>query len=414
MNVGGPAYNVSVLGGRLDPDRFDTLLVHGRLGPGEGSFEWLAEREGCRVHVLPDLGPEIRPGADARAVRELMGLMRRFRPHVVHTHTAKAGFVGRLAAVLSRGPRPVIVHTYHGHVLEGYFGPAKNLVYRGLERGLGRASDALLGVSQATVDDLVRLRVAPRERFRVLPIGLDLARFADPDPAEVADFRARTGTADGELLLGCVGRLAPIKRVDVLLHAFAVVRSQGLPARLAIVGDGECRGDLETLAGELGIGDAVSFMGFMADSAPAAAAADIAVLSSDNEGTPVALIEASAAATPAAATAVGGVVDVVGPSGGTLVAPGDPIALADAIARLAADPARRAEVGARAQAHVLERFSAERLVSDVEDLYEELLGGTVCAAPGRPAVRKLAAAPSVQGVMGESESRPTDDQRGAR
>jgi len=373
MNVGGPAYNVSILTGRLDPDRFDSLLVHGRLGAGEGSFEGLAAREGCRVRRVDHLGPEIEPAADARALRALAAIVREERPHIVHTHTAKAGFVGRLAALLGRGPRPVIVHTFHGHVLEGYFGPARNAAYRALETALGRASDALIGVSEATVADLVRLRVAPRERFRVIPIGLELDRFAAVDPRTRADFRAAAGVRDGELLLGCVGRLVPIKRVDVLLRALASLRAGGLPVKLAVVGDGESRADLQRLAGGLGVADAVTFTGFLEDSAPAAAAADIAVLSSDNEGTPVSLIEAGAAGRPAVATDVGGVADVVGPSGGRLVPSGDPEALAGAIRALAESSAERAEIGATAREHVLTRFSTERLLSDISALYEELL-----------------------------------------
>ena len=184
LNIGGPAFHVSLLSGLLDPDRYETLLVAGRPGPGEGSFESLAARYGARLALLPSLGPQIDPRADLRSLRALAGLVRRFRPDIVHTHTAKAGALGRTAALTAapRGARPLIVHTYHGHVLEGYFGPAVTAGYRAVERGLGRYSDRLVGVSQATVDDLVRLGIAPRERFEVIPLGLDLERFLAIDP----------------------------------------------------------------------------------------------------------------------------------------------------------------------------------------------------------------------------------------
>ena len=240
----------------------------------------------------------MRSGSIVRAIRRL-------RPDIVHTHTAKAGMLGRTAAVMAGGPRPVIVHTYHGHVLEGYFGPARNAVYRGLEHQLAGVSDALIGVSQATVDDLVRLGVAPPEKFRVVPIGLDLDRFLASGAADGAEFRAESGVHDDELLLTFVGRLVPIKRVDVLLRAFAVARESGAPVRLAIVGDGAPRGELEQLAADLGVAEAVWFAGYRADTMPVAAASDIAVLSSDNEGTPVSLIEAGAAGKPAVSTDVG-------------------------------------------------------------------------------------------------------------
>jgi glycosyltransferase involved in cell wall biosynthesis len=373
MNVGGPAYHVSILSGRLNRDRFETLLVHGKLGRGEGSFEHLAHSEGCAVKVLDHLRPEVRPLVDLRALFELIRLIQRYRPHILHTHTAKAGFVGRLAAVLSPGPRPIIVHTYHGHVLEGYFGAARSAVYRLLERQLARISDCLIGVSQATVDDLLRLRVAPPSRFRVVPIGLDLDRFLRPDTEAAARFRALSGTGRDEVLVAYVGRLVPIKRLDLILRAVAAGRDRGAPVRLAVVGDGPSRPELELLARRLGIADTVRFHGYMTDVGAATAAADLAILASENEGTPVSLIEAGAAGRPAVATAVGGVPDVVVPGAGVLVPRGDSTALADALSRLASDPGLREEMGARAREHVTGRFSIERLLDDMEALYDELL-----------------------------------------
>jgi glycosyltransferase involved in cell wall biosynthesis len=384
MNIGGPAHHVSMLSGRLDRARFETLLVHGRLGAGEGSFESLAEREGCRVQGLAHLTPELRPPADLRALGALVRVIRRFRPHIVHTHTAKAGFLGRVAAAATPGPRPIIVHTYHGHVLEGYFGPGRTALYRLLERRLAPVSDCLLGVSRATVDDLVRLGVAPRERFRVVPIGLDLRRFLAPDARAAAAVRERCGAREGEVLVACVGRMVPIKRVDLILRAVAEARRGGAPIRLALVGDGESRPALERLAGELGVADAVRFLGFMPDSSPAVAAADLAVLGSDNEGTPVALIEAAAAGRPAVATSVGGVPDVVVPGTGVLVPAGDHHTLAAGLARLAGDEALRTTMGARAREHVARAFSIERLLRDVEALYDELLARRATQAPPPP------------------------------
>jgi glycosyltransferase involved in cell wall biosynthesis len=373
MNIGGPPYHVSMLSGRLDRARFETLLAYGTVGSGEASSEFLAQKEGCSVSVVPGLTPEVRPIADLRALVELVRLIRRYRPHIVHTHTAKAGFLGRLAAVLTPGRRPILVHTYHGHVLEGYFGRATSAVYRFLEQRLARVSDCLIGVSQATVEDLVRLNVAPRDRFRVVPLGLDLRRFLDPDPHAGAALREGCGTSPSEVLVAYVGRLVPIKRVDLALRAIADARQGGAPVRLVVVGDGQCRTSLELLADELGIDDAVCFLGYLPDARTVAAAADIAILSSDNEGTPVWLIEASAAGRPAVATSVGGVPDVVLSGSGVLVGRGDHSALAEGVAQLARDPELRAQMGARARDHVTRSFSIERLLSDIEALYEELL-----------------------------------------
>src|SRR3954451_12385778 len=181
LNMGGPAHHVGLLSGLLDPRRYETLLLHGEIGAGEASLNSTADRLGVRRETVPGLRPELRPLDDLRALVALVRAVRRYRPDIVHTHTAKAGMLGRLAALAIR-PRPIIVHTYHGHVLEGYFGPLRNAFYRALERGLARVSGTLIGVSRATVDDLVRLRVARRNKFRVVPIGLDLDRFVSATP----------------------------------------------------------------------------------------------------------------------------------------------------------------------------------------------------------------------------------------
>ncbi|MBA2505538.1 MAG: glycosyltransferase [Thermoleophilaceae bacterium] len=371
LNMGGPAYHVSLLSGLLDPERYETLLVSGRVGPGEEELADVAARYGARHEYIEHLGPEIDPRRDLRALREMTRIARDFEPHVVHTHTAKAGMVGRTAALALR-PRPVVIHTYHGHVLEGYFGPARNALYRSIERALGLGSDALVGVSTRTVEDLVRLRIAPRRKFRAIPLGLDLDPFTRPDPGARERLRARLGVGEEEVLLQFTGRLVPIKRVDVALRALAAARAKGTAARLAIVGDGELRAELEALAAQLGLGEAVSFLGYRSDLVDLTAASDAALLTSANEGTPVALIEASAAGRPSVATDVGGVREVVTGETGVVVAEGDVDALAAGIARLAESPEERERMGAAAREHALGRYSVKRLLADVDALYGEL------------------------------------------
>jgi glycosyltransferase involved in cell wall biosynthesis len=380
LNMGGPAHLAALLGGRRLARRgYDTLLVHGSLAPGEASLADLAEEEGATMRFLGELQQPVQPLRDARALLSLARLARAFRPDVVHTHTAKAGFLGRQAALAVR-PRPAIVHTYHGHVLEGYFGAGKSRIYLQLERALARVSDRLTAVSQATVDDLVRLGVAPRERFTLLPLGLDLAPLAAPADGLREESRARLGIDSGDLLLVFVGRIVPIKRLDLLLQALALARESDPRLRLALVGDGEERPRLERLAAELGIAAAVRFLGYRRELRPFFAAADAAVLSSDNEGTPVSLIEAAAAGLPAVATDVGGVREVVGEEGGVLAPPGDAGALAGALLRMAGDDALRQSLGRAARRRTLERYGAERLLGDVDALYRELI-----AARGRQA-----------------------------
>jgi len=391
LNMGGPAHQAGLLSGRrFDPERYETLLVHGSLAAGEASLAGIAETEGATMRHIPALQQQVHPLRDSRALLQLIRLARAFKPDIVHTHTAKAGFLGRQAALTVR-PRPVVVHTYHGHVLEGYFGPAKARLYLELERALGRVSDRLIGVSQATVDDLVRLGVAPRDRFQVVPLGLDLERLAEPPrssfhppgggnddragelPGMRDETRAELGLEEDDVLLVFVGRFAPIKRLDLLLEAVAQAARREPRLRLAVVGDGDERPALERRAGELGIGASVTFLGYRRELRPVFAAADIAVLSSDNEGTPVSLIEAAAAGLPAVSTDVGGVGEVVGPETGILAPPGDPAALATAISAMAADPERRQAAGAAARKRSVERYGVQRLLADIDALYAGLV-----------------------------------------
>jgi glycosyltransferase involved in cell wall biosynthesis len=384
MNIGGPAYHVSLLSGRLDSRRYETLLLTGALGPGEGSFEELAQRYGATTRLVPGLSPELKPFSDLRALINLMRTIRKYRPDVVHTHTAKAGALGRLAAILTPGVRPVIVHTYHGHVLSGYFGRALTAIYRGIERLLGIWSDSLIGVSHATVDELVELGVGPREKFTAIPIGLDLQQLLAVERSDDAPFRDELDLGPEDVLAVFVGRLVPIKRVDLLIDAFALALTREPRLRLAIVGDGELRSELELRASRLGLAETVRFLGFRSDLSVIAAGSDLAVLSSANEGTPVALIEAAAAGLPAVATAVGGVGDIVTPSTGMLVEEGDVHAFADAMGRLAADRDNRRQLGSAAREHVRGRFAAERLLEDIDRLYRTLLEerhGTMRALP---------------------------------
>ncbi len=373
LNMGGPAHQAALLSGRrFFAERYETLLVHGSLPVGEESLAGLSREEGATMRFLPELSPSVRPLSDARALLKLIRIAREFRPDIVHTHTAKAGFVGRQAALAVR-PRPAIVHTYHGHVLEGYFGPAKTRLYLELERVMARVSDRLLGVSQATVDDLVRLGVAPRERFRVLPLGLDLQPLTEVDEAMRASSRSELGVGAEEILLVFVGRVVPIKRLDLLLRAVAEARAGDPRIRLGLVGDGKERPGLERQAVELGIERDVLFLGYRRDLRPLFAAADVAVLSSDNEGTPVSLIEAAAAGLPAVATDVGGVREVVGEQTGIVVPRGDAAALGRALLLMAGDEARRRSCGRAAREWVIDRYAAERLLADVDALYGELL-----------------------------------------
>lgn len=373
MNMGGPAYHVSLLSGRMDQERFPTLLVSGQVPPGEGSSDALAQRYGAHHVRLDSLGPELRPAQDLRALGDIVRIARSFRPHIIHTHTAKAGFIGRMAAAACGRPRPIVLHTYHGHVLEGYFSAPVTAFYRFLEWAMALRSDRLIGVSEATVDDLVRLRVAKRSKFEVVPLGLELDDFLALPSEAAGPFRDEAGVQPGEVLATFVGRLVPIKRVDVMLRAVASARELGAPVRLAVVGDGELRPELESLAAELGCAEAVHFAGYRTDLTAIVAATDIGLLTSDNEGTPVALIEAGAGARPLVATRAGGVPDVVVEGAGLLAEREDHEGIARALVTLAADGELRRRMGGVARAHVGSRYRSEALLQRMTTLYEDLV-----------------------------------------
>jgi glycosyltransferase involved in cell wall biosynthesis len=335
----------------------------------------VADELGVPVVALPDLHREISPLRDLRAAFRLAAIIRRLRPEILHTHTAKAGAVGRAAALLSGSARPpIIVHTFHGHVLRGYFDPVRTGAFRRLERSLARTTTALIAVSPEVRDDLVALGVAPREKFAVVRLGIELDRRVGGGADGRADMRELLGIPPDGFTVGWIGRMTGVKRTEDVLLAVKRLRERGVDARLCMVGDGPDRDDVEERAHELGIARNCLFLGYQDDVAPFYAAFDALVLASGNEGTPVSAIEALASGRPVVATRVGGVPDVVRDGeDGFLVEAGDVEAMADRLVLLAADPRLSARLGETGRARVLPRYSVGRLIDDVDLLYRSLL-----------------------------------------
>jgi glycosyltransferase involved in cell wall biosynthesis len=375
LNVGGPALHVAHLSSELDKLGYETTLVAGRVGAGEGSMEYFADELGVKPLYVDELQREISAAPDAAAVRRLIGLIHELRPDVLHTHTAKAGAVGRVAALLSGSARPpVVIHTFHGHVLRGYFTPGRARAFQQVEQTLGRSSDALIAVSPQVRDDLVELNVAPKGKIAVIRLGLDLERRVSTPPGARAAVRAELGVPDDAFLIAWLGRMTEIKRADDLLAAFALMRSRGADAYLALIGDGPLRKSLEATAHRLGVADRTHFVGFRQSVAEFYAAADVVALTSANEGTPVTVIEALAAGCPVVATDVGGVRDVVRDGhSGFLIGARDIESIADRLERLGADSELRTRMGEVGRSWVLPRYSVPRLVEDVDRLYKTLL-----------------------------------------
>ena len=377
LNVGGPALHVAYLSAGLTAKGYDTTLVAGSVGRGEESMAYVVEQAGARVVTLSGLSREISPLRDVVSAVRLARLIRRLRPEILHTHTAKAGAVGRMAALLAGGARPpIVVHTFHGHVLRGYFSPTKTSFFRVLERLLARMTTVLIAVSPEVRDDLVALGVAPAEKFVVVRLGIELEeRVRCHEPREA--IRHRLGIPPERFMIGWLGRMTGVKQTFDLLDVLAAVREGGVDAGLLLVGDGPDREAFEERARELGLMRHCLFLGYQEQVAPWYAAMDAVALPSGNEGTPVTMIEALAAGKPVAGYGVGGVPDVVRDGvDGFVVEPRDTAGLAARLLELAADPGLRARMGAAGRERVLERYGVPRLLDDVDRLYRDTMAST--------------------------------------
>lgn len=367
LNIGGPAIHAILLTRGLQGDRFASVLVTGLEGAHEGTMRDLAAARGVRPRIVAELGRDVSPVNDLRATWKMFHLIRRVRPHIVHTHMAKAGTAGRLAARLAGVP--IVVHTFHGHTFHSYFGRAKTALFLHIERALGRLTDRIVAVGEDQRQELIGYGIAPPNKLVALPLGLELEPFLHAEQEHGA-LRAELGLGSDSRLVGIVARLVPIKAHEVFLRAAVRVSATAPSTHFLVIGDGERRDELRAIAQTLGLADRVHFLGWRSDMTRVYADLDVVALSSNNEGSPVALIEALAAARPVVATDVGGVADVVrADETGLLVPPRDPCALADGIVALLSDPRRAELLGRAGRVRVYPRYAAARLVADVERLY---------------------------------------------
>ncbi len=371
MNVGGPALHALLLNDRLDPSRYDSRLVAGRVGEAEGDYLALHGAAPERFVSLPALGRNVESWRDWTALWSLVRLMRTFRPHVVHTHTSKAGALGRIAATVCRVP--VVVHTFHGHVFDAYFSPFKTRLVVAAERMLARGAHALVAVTPRVRRDVLARGIGADGKVVVVSLGLDL----DPllaAPARRGELRRELGVPPDAPLVGIVARLVTVKAHEVFLQAAKAIAPVRPDIVFLIVGDGDRRAELEGAARAAGLGSRVRFLGWRADLDRIHADLDVVVLTSKNEGSPIALIEAMAAARAVVSTRAGGVEDVVTDGETGVVVPvGDASAVARAILDLIEDPARAARLGVAGRASVVARFGSGRLVGDIDALYQRLL-----------------------------------------
>lgn len=401
LNVGGPAKHVVWLTAGLRRFDCETLLVAGIVPPGEDDMSYFAEEMDVQPLYLRQMSREISI-KDAVTVWKLYRLLVRERPDIVHTHTAKAGTVGRVAGLLYRWLTPAtligkprqcrFVHTYHGHIFHSYYGALKTRLFVAIERALARlGTDRIIVISEQQRREIhEQFHVGKSRQFRIVPLGLDTEIFASAGERR-ARFRNEINAADNDILVGIVGRLTEIKNHHLFLKAIAKFKEANEQSRVlnrkvrfVIVGDGNLRTELEAYARELGVADEVIFAGTRRDPEYFYPALDVVALTSRNEGTPLTLIEAMLNARPVIATSVGGVVDLLGTATSTdgpfaicergiRVNPDDAVGFADGLTTLIKDEALRLKLGERGRKFVEQNYAKERLLKDITELYGELL-----------------------------------------
>jgi glycosyltransferase involved in cell wall biosynthesis len=366
LNVGGPALQVAGLVQLMDPARFDHRLFAGEVGAGEADFVALRAPD-LPFHRVRGLGRSPNALGDVRALTTLIAEMRRFRPDIVHTHTAKAGTLGRIAARVVGVPN--VVHTYHGHLLHGYFSPRVTTAVVQVERLMARRTNRLIAVGSKVRDELLAAGVGHADQYRVVPPGIPLGPLPNQHEA-----RRLLGLPSDELVVMLIARLVPIKRVDRFIEIATNVTERHSGVTFAIAGDGPLIRDLRTAAGHLG--SRMRFLGWRPDVEVVHAASDVALLCSDNEGMPVSLIEAALAGVPAVTTRVGSAAEVVIHGKTGFVTDVSVSALSAAVGQLVSDADLRLQMGRAARRHAGTSFSQARLVEDTQRLYEEMIGNS--------------------------------------
>lgn len=398
LNVGGPARHVIWLTSELQDEEFQSTLIAGVVPGAEEDMGYFAAENNVVPVYVKEMSRELSAG-DLISVLKIYRFIRRERPQIVHTHTAKAGTVGRLAAFLYRWltwrtfvakPRNIrTVHTFHGHVFHSYYGRFKTLLFLNIERVLARfATDRIIVIAKQQLAEINGdFGIGKRDKFRIIPLGIDIESFAS-DPDNRRTFRAEIGAADGDVVVGFVGRLTEIKNLSHLLQVAAmynVVSTTEKPSiKFVIVGDGHLRETLMSEARELGVLNILSFLGNRIDAAKLYSGLDIVALTSLNEGTPLSLIEAMAAGRAVISTMAGGVVELLGEvrqehdgfqerERGIGVDLISTQAFFEGLMFLAGNDGMRASLGSAGLEFVNERYDKGRLIDDIKGLYRELI-----------------------------------------
>ena len=364
MNVGGPAVQVSGLMRGFNTTEFDHRLYTGHCAADEADYLDTVATDVKAIRIQ-GFGRRVSLGGDLKAFFSLVNEIRNFKPHVIHTHTAKAGFLGRIASIISLQPS-IRVHTFHGHLLNGYFGPFKRSLVVIAEKFLAHFTHQLLAVGDKVRQDLLNAGIGTKDKFGLMPPGLAIGVL--PDRKE---SRNALKLPTNSLQCAFIGRVTQIKRPDRFLDVVSEIKKRGVDLDFFIAGDGEL---LETCRERIKQDDLpVTVLGWQSDIEGVLSSADMVALTSDNEGTPLSLIQAGMARLPVVTTNVGSVPEVVLNGVTGIVIGLDVQEIADALEKLVNDKALRAKLGTAAQEFTSSNFGVKRLVHDHEELYKKLL-----------------------------------------
>ncbi|MDR0803218.1 glycosyltransferase [Fluviicola sp.] len=374
FNIGGPTYNAVFLTKFISED-YETLLVGGLPEADESDSLHILESYGVKPLLIPEMKRIPSFKSDREAYRKIKQIIQEFQPEIVHTHAAKAGALGRKAAKACGVP--VIVHTFHGHVFHSYFGKAKTLIYKTIERRLAQFSTGIIALSPIQKEELSQThRICKPEKIRVIPLGFDLSKFQENRTEKRVQTRNAWNIAENEVAVAIVGRLAPIKNHQLFLDVLEAAAKNGVKARYFIVGNGQEREAIEKRAETLRktYGLQIELTGWIKDIATFNAGMDIICLSSDNEGTPVSLIEAQASGIPVISTDVGGVRDILREGEtGYVIPKGAVSAFSEKLQLLIQNEEIRTKMSQNGQNFVRDKFHYTTLVRNMENYYAELI-----------------------------------------
>lgn len=381
LSISGPTLHAYFLSEHMD-DSFETRILSGKLANGETAPEELLQKMKAPVTYISSMERELGLWNDLKALREIRKIIREYKPDIVHTHAAKSGALGRVAAWIENVP--VIIHTYHGHVFHSYFGRVKTFIFISIERFLARISSSIITISNQQFDEIAhQFKIAPVSKFNIIPLGFDFSRFRDENGLKRHSFRKEFGMSDGDIALCIAGRITAIKNHKMFFKALVRVFSQHEKGVYAfVVGDGEMKDELISFCSEKGLPvtgtatgkSSVIFTSWRSDMENVFNGIDICCLTSLNEGTPVTAIEAMYCKKPVVSTRVGGVPDVVEDGvSGILTPSNEAEPFANALLNLIENEKVRYKIGENARRGA-ENFSIEKLVSELSGLFLKLIG----------------------------------------